>query len=307
MSRFVVRRLAYAVLVMLGVSLLVFGMSRAAGDPRNLYLNEYSSPSSQDWKIMGEALGLDKPVVVQYALWVSRALKGDMGKSLSQAKNPLTVIADRFGATAQLAGLSFLITVAVGVPLGVLSAVQRGTILDYLARGFAIFGQAVPPFWLGIVLVLIFAVNLGWLPTSRRGDWTNLVLPSVTLAWPACAGMVRITRSAMLDVMDAPFIAMARAKGVGRSRVVWKHAFRNALIPPLTYATILIANFIIGAVVVETVFAWPGIGRLAAEGAFNNDFPLVAALSIFFALAFVTSSFVADIVYGLLDPRVRMS
>ena len=307
MSRFVVRRLAYAVLVMLGVSLLVFGMSRSAGDPRNLYLNEYSSPSSEDWKIMGEELGLDKPVVVQYALWVGRALKGDMGRSLSQAKNPLTVITERFGATAQLAGVSFFITVVVGVPLGVLSAVQRGTILDYLARGFAIFGQAVPPFWLGIVLVLIFAVNLGWLPTSRRGDWTNLVLPAVTLAWPACAGMVRITRSAMLDVMDAPFVAMARAKGVGRSRVIWKHAFRNALIPPLTYATILIANFIIGAVVVETVFAWPGIGRLAAEGAFNNDFPLVAALSIFFAFAFVTSSFVADIAYGLLDPRVRVS
>ena len=306
MARFIARRLGYAALVMLGVSFLVFGMSRSAGDPRNLYLNEYSSPSSEDWKIMGQELGLDKPVVVQYALWLGKALKGDMGESLSQRKNSFSAITERFGATAQLAGTAFVLTVAIGMPLGVLSAVGRGSVADYVARIFALIGQAVPPFWLGIVLVLIFSVNLGWLPTSRRGGWTHLILPVVTLAWPACAGMVRITRSAMLDVMEAQFMVLARAKGVGRSPLVWKHALRNALIPPLTYSTILIANFMVGAVVVETVFAWPGIGRLALEGAVNNDFPLVAALSMFFALVFVISSLAADIGYGLVDSRVRM-
>jgi len=292
---------------MLGVSLLVFGMSRAAGDPRNLYLNEYSAPTSEDWRLMGEELGLDRPVIVQYALWISRALRGDLGESLSQRKNSLTAITERFGTSAQLAGVAFALTVIVGVPIGILSAVGRGSIFDLAARGFAVFGQAVPPFWLGIVLVLIFAVELGWLPTSRRGSWSNLILPSVTLAWPACAGMVRITRSAMLDVLDSQFIVLARAKGVSRSSVVWNHALRNSLIPPLTYTTILIANFMVGAVVVETVFAWPGIGRLAIEGAISNDFPLVAALAMFFALVFVVSSLVADVAYALIDPRIRFS
>lgn len=307
MIQFVSRRLLYGVLVMLGVSLLVFGMSRAAGDPRNLYLNEYSAPTSEDWRLMGEELGLDRPVIVQYALWISRALRGDLGESLSQRKNSLTAITERFGTSAQLAGVAFALTVIVGVPIGILSAVGRGSIFDLAARGFAVFGQAVPPFWLGIVLVLIFAVELGWLPTSRRGSWSNLILPSVTLAWPACAGMVRITRSAMLDVLDSQFIVLARAKGVSRSSVVWNHALRNSLIPPLTYTTILIANFMVGAVVVETVFAWPGIGRLAIEGAISNDFPLVAALAMFFALVFVVSSLVADVAYALIDPRIRFS
>lgn len=292
---------------MLGVSLLVFGMSRAAGDPRNLYLNEYSSPTSEDWKLIGEELGLDRPVIVQYVIWIGKALRGDLGESLSQRKNSLSAITERFGASAQLASVAFALTVVVGVPIGILSAVGRGSVIDYAARGFAVFGQAVPPFWLGIVLVLLFAVDLGWLPTSRRGSWTNLILPSVTLAWPACAGMVRITRSAMLDVLDSQFIVLARAKGVGRTSVVWNHALRNAVIPPLTFATILIANFVVGAVVVETVFAWPGIGRLAIEGAINNDFPLVAALSMFFALVFVISSLVADIAYALIDPRIRFA
>lgn len=292
---------------MLGVSLLVFGISRAAGDPRNLYLNEYSSPTSEDWALMGEELGLDKPVIVQYVIWIGNAVRGNLGESLSQRKNSLSAITERFGASAQLAGVSFVLTVMVGVPIGILSAVGRGSFLDYAARAFAVFGQAVPPFWLGIVLVLLFAVELGWLPTSRRGSWSNLILPSVTLAWPACAGMVRITRSAMLDVLDSQYIILARSKGVKRTSVVWNHALRNALIPPLTYATILIANFVVGAVVVETVFAWPGIGRLAIEGAINNDFPLVAALAMFFALVFVISSLVADVAYAVVDPRIRFA
>jgi peptide/nickel transport system permease protein len=194
----------------------------------------------------------------------------------------------------------------MGIGLGIASAVRRGTLIDLVIRGFALIGQAAPPFLIAIVLIFIFAVNLDWLPTSRRGDWTNFVLPVVTLAWLASASITRITRSALLEVLDSEYIKLARAKGVGRTKIIFKHALKNALIAPLTVAAILFASFITGTVVVETVFAWPGLGRLAVDATLNNDFPLVTGLTVICAAVYLLSSLIADLLYAYTDPRIRI-
>jgi len=195
--------------------------------------------------------------------------------------------------------------VVLGVPLGILSAVKRVSVWDYFGRSFALMGQAMPPFWIAIVLVWVFSVQLGWLPTSRRGDWTHFVLPVATLSWLPAAGLLRLTRSSMLEVLDSEYIKLARAKGVGSRMIIWKHAFRNALISPLTFAATLLASFLTGTVVVETVFAWPGIGRLAVNAALNTDYPLITGLALVFAVIFLMASLAADVAYALIDPRIR--
>ena len=245
-------------------------------------------------------------MVVQYLLWAGNALTGDFGDSLWYQRNSLDIIKERMPATLQLSGIAYVLAILVGVSLGIASAVKRGSLLDLFIRGFALVGQAAPPFWLAIVLIYIFAVHLGWLPTSRRGDWTNFVLPVITLAWLSSAGIARITRSSLLEVLDSEYITLARAKGVGRKSVIFKHALRNALVAPLTVAAVLFASFITGTVVVETVFAWPGLGRLAVDSALNNDFPLVTGITVIFAIIYLLSSLAADLLYAYIDPRIRI-
>ncbi len=306
MTRFLVRRLAYMVLVMIGVSILVFALSRMSGDPRLLYMTPGTRWSQEVWDARGKDLGLDKPLVMQYLLWAGNAVTGDFGDSVWHKRNSLDVIKERAPATLQLSGIAYAVAVLLGVSLGVASAVKRGTFLDLFIRGFALVGQAAPPFWLAIVLIYVFAVYLDWLPTSRRGDWTNFVLPVATLGWLASAGIARITRSALLEVLDSEYIKLARAKGVGRRTVIIKHALKNALVAPLTVAAILLASFITGTVVVETVFAWPGLGRLAVDATLNNDFPLVTGLTVIFAGVYLLSSLAADLLYVYIDPRIRI-
>jgi peptide/nickel transport system permease protein len=202
-------------------------------------------------------MGLDKPIAVQYGLWLLNAAKGDFGESVHYRRNSLEMIIESLPATLRLSGVSFVFAVLLGVPLGVLSAVKRVSVWDYCGRSFALLGQAAPPFWIAIVLVWVFSVQLGWLPTSRQGDWTHYVLPVATLAWLPAAGLLRLTRSSMLEIMDSEYIKLAKAKGVGSWKIVWKHALRNALIAPLTFAATLLAGFLTGTVVIETVFAWP--------------------------------------------------
>lgn len=303
MRSFVIRRIISGILVIVLVSFLIFALSRMAGDPRQLYVDEYTT--SESYAAMGRAMGLDKPLPVQYAIWMGKALRGDFGRSLFTRTDALPVILQRIPATLQLAAGAFIFALLTGVPLGVLSAIKRGTAWDYLGRIFALYGQALPAFWLGIMLILIFAVQLDWLPTSKRGNWTHYVLPSVTLGWGAAAGLVRLTRSAMLEVLDSEFIKFARAKGVKNRSVIWKHAFRNALIAPLTYAGVLLAAFLTGAVVTETVFAWPGLGRLAVTAVFNNDFPVMTGVVMFFAAFYVAGNFIVDILYSVIDPRIK--
>jgi peptide/nickel transport system permease protein len=208
-----------------------------------------------------------------------------------------------------------LLATGIGVPLGVLSAIRRGSAVDYFGRGFAILGQAVPGFWLAIMGVLVFAVRLDWLPSSTKGppDASLLsqvkyfVLPAVTLGWGGAAGYLRLTRSAMLDVLDSEYIKLARAKGASSWKIVWKHAFRNALIPPVTFSALLLAFFLNGQVIIETVFGWPGLGRLATEAVFQNDFTTLTGAVLVFAGLFSVMSFAADVAYALIDPRVRFA
>ena len=291
------------VVVVFAATALVFGLSRVNGDPRLVLLDEYTS--KEQWDAWGVKLGLDKPLIVQYGIWVGNAARGDFGQSLGHRTNSLDVIITRIPGTLQLTAGAFIFAFIVGVPLGVFSAVRRGSAFDYIGRTFALFGQALPPFWLGIMLILIFAVELGWLPTYGRGGIKHYILPSITLGWLAASGFLRLMRSSMLEVLDSEFVKFARSKGVNSRRIIWKHALRNAMLAPLTYAGLLLAGLITGTVVTETVFAWPGLGRLAVQSVFANDFPVMTGIVMLFTVVYVGMNFVVDIAYAYLDPRIR--
>ena len=291
------------VVVVFAATALVFGLSRVNGDPRLVLLDEYTS--KEQWDAWGVKLGLDKPLIVQYGIWVGNAARGDFGQSLGHRTNSLDVIITRIPGTLQLTAGAFIFAFIVGVPLGVFSAVRRGSAFDFIGRTFALFGQALPPFWLGIMLILIFAVELGWLPTYGRGGIKHYILPSITLGWLAASGVLRLMRSSMLEVLDSEFVKFARSKGVNSQRIIWKHALRNAMLGPLTYAGLLLAGLITGAVVTETVFAWPGLGRLAVQSVFANDFPVMTGVVMLFTVVYVGMNFIVDIAYAYLDPRIR--
>lgn len=307
MIRFLGKRIISMAIVMIGISIIVFTLSRMSGDPRLLYMTPGTRFSQEVWDARGRDLGLDKPLVMQYLIWSGNAIRGDFGDSVWHKRNSLDVIKERAPATLQLSGISIVVAILSGVGLGITSAVTRGSMLDLATRAFALVGQAAPPFFLGLALIYVFAVGLDILPTSRRGDWTHFVLPVITLSWLASASIARITRSSLLEVLDSEYVLLARAKGVGRTTVVLKHALKNALIAPLTVSAILFASFMTGTVVVETVFAWPGLGRLAVQAALQNDFPLVTGLAVIFAAIFVVSNLVADVLYAYIDPRIRIN
>lgn len=303
MGSFVLRRAAYMVVALVATTMIVFGLSRMAGDPRLLFLTE--QVTQEQWDAWGKEMGLDRPLVVQYGIWMGKALRGDLGKSLRTGYAARDVILQRIPATLQLASASFLFVLVVGIPLGVLSAVKRGSMFDVVGRSFAAFGQALPPFWLGLMLMLLFSVKLGWLPTGQRGGIDHYIMPAMTLGWLAAAGMLRLVRSAMLETLDSEYIKFARAKGVASWRVVWKHALRNALIAPLTYGALLLAAFLTGTVVTETVFAWPGLGRLTVTAVIQNDFPVMTGAVLIFTALYLSVTFFLDLSYALVDPRIR--
>ncbi len=274
-----------------------------SGDPRYLYLSEYTSKETFDaW---GREMGLDKPLPIQYLVWARGAVQLDFGNSLREQVPATGVVTRRLLATLTLGAGAYLFGLVIGLPLGVFSSVTRGTAWDLLGRSFALLGQAMPTFWLGIMLILVFAVQFNWLPVSGRGGVSTYVLPSITLGWFFAAGLLRLTRSAMLEVLDSEYIKLARAKGVARWAVIWKHAFRNAVIVPLTYAGLFMAALMTGAVVTETVFAWPGLGRLAIDSVFANDFPVISALVMLATAGYLLINLLVDLLYSVLDPRIR--
>ena len=303
MLRFVASRLFYLLLVMLAVSMFVFALSRVRGDPRYLYLDEYAT--LEQYEAWGRQMGLDRPLVVQYGVWLSNTARGDLGMSLLYRQPALDVVLGRVPATLQLAAGGFVFMLLLSVPFGVISAVKRGSALDVAGRTIAAFGQALPGFWIGIMLILLFAVALGWLPTGRRGGIDHYILPAISLGSTPAAGMLRLVRSSMLEVLDSEFIKLARAKGVPSRMVIWKHAFRNALIAPLTFASLILAGFVTGAIVNETVFAWPGLGRLSVEAVFQNDYPVMVTVVMLFSGIYVFVNLLVDIAYAYLDPRIR--
>ena len=312
MQRFLIRRFAFILLSAFAVTILVFTLSRTMGDPLLLYAKEGYGRTPEQMEALMQYLGLDRPLIVQYFMWLGNALKGDLGNSLVDRRPVTRLLLERAPATIQLAIAGWVLATIVGIPLGVLSAVKRASVWDYVGRTFALFGQATPAFWFGIVAILIFAVLLGWLPTSTRPTDVPLttqikhfVLPTVVLAWGPAAGYLRLTRSAMLEVLDSEYIKLARAKGVGGTAVVWKHAFKNALIPPVTVSVLLLAGYLNGAAVVEIIFAWPGLGRLALTALYNNDFPLLTGSVLLITLLYLAAYFISDVIYVILDPRIR--
>jgi peptide/nickel transport system permease protein len=289
---------------LLAMSIIVFLLGRMTGDPVSLLLSEYATP--QDRAALTRELGLDQPLSKQYWVFVSRAVQGDFGRSVSGDRQPAAqLIGERLPASLKLAGLALLISLALGIPLGVLAAAKRGTAMDSAARIFALLGQSVPVFWLGLVLMYCFSVQLGWLPTSGYGDWRHYVLPSVSMALFTVAAVTRLVRVSMIDALSSEYIKLARIKGVSEFQVVWKHALRNSLIPVLTYMGAFFATMITGAVVIEAVFSWPGIGRLAYESIMSRDFPVMQAVVLVMTAVFMVANLAVDIAYVWLDPRIR--
>ncbi len=292
-----------ALVTLLAVSLLIFILSRLAGDPRDVYLDDYST--IEDFERLTITLGLDKPYYQQYLIFMKDALSGKFGDPIKESRPSMEVILERVPATLQLGLAAFIFSLLLGVPLGILSAVKRGSYLDISGKVVAIIGQSAPVFWLGIMLMFFFAVRLEWLPPFGREHPSGIILPAISLGWYYAAANMRLLRSAMLNVLDSEYVKLARAKGVSNNGVIWKHCLRNALIPALTFAGITLGGLVTGSVVIEQVFAWPGLGRLAIEALLGNDYPLMQAVIIVFTLMYVVAALFVDIMYAYIDPRIR--
>jgi peptide/nickel transport system permease protein len=285
------------------VSTVVFVVMRLSGDPVPLLLPP-DAPRSEYARVARE-LGTDKPLPVQYAVFLGNVVRGDFGRSIHFRQPAMRVTLGYLPASAELALTAFGLAVLVAVPIGVLSAVRRNTTVDQVAMGVALVGQSAPTFFLGILFILLLSLKAGWFPTSGRGDWTHLVLPALTLGAFAMASIARLTRSALLEVLRHDYVRTARAKGVREWVVIAKHALRNAAIPILTITGLQLGTLLGGSVATETVFAWPGIGRLAIQSIYNRDYPVVQCVVFISALMFVVLNFVIELVYGFLDPRIR--
>jgi len=286
------------------MSVIVFLLGRLSGDPVSMLLSQYST--EEDRVRITEQLGLTKPVLEQYGIFIFNALKGDLGKSVAGDNRPsLALILERFPASLELALVALIISILIGIPLGVLSAVKRGSFLDASARLVALLGQSLPAFWLGIVLMYFFSVKLRLLPTSGYGGIQHFILPAATMGLFTVAAVTRLTRSSMLEVLDSEYIKLARIKGVSEAIVIWKHALRNSLMPVITFMGTFFATMITGAVVVETVFSWPGIGRLAYESILNRDFPVMQAVILFMTSLYILANLIVDVLYAWIDPRIR--
>ncbi len=303
MQKYLVRRLALSIVTILAVSLIIFIMSRASGDPRHIMLDDYST--DEDWERMGEVLGLNEPYYQQYVIFLGNAVRGDFGQSVKEGRPVTDVILERLPATLFLGLTAFVLSLLVGIPLGILSSIKRGSLIDQVGKMVAMLGQSAPPFWLGIMLIIFFAVSWELFPPYGRDDWNSIILPAITLGWYYAAANLRLVRSAMLDVLDSEYIKLARAKGVPYWGVVVRHAFRNALIPPLTFAGVTLGALVTGSLVVETVFAWPGLGKLAIDALFAFDYPLLQGVVIVFTLLYVLAAFSVDVLYAYIDPRIR--
>jgi peptide/nickel transport system permease protein len=300
---FLLRRVLQGVISIIGVSIVIFVISRLSGDPILMLL-----PNDAPLSVIEEtrrSYGLDQPVGVQYLIFIGHALQGDFGKSYRWEMPALQLILERLPATIELAAAGLLFSVAVAVPVGVMSAVHRGGWIDRIGRVFAMLGQAMPAFWVGLLLILLFAVQLNWLPAFGYGRSEHIILPAISLGWYPVAAQTRIVRSAMLDVLDSDYIRLSRALGTPERLIVWKYALRNAAIPLLTMVGVYFAAMLGGAFVVETIFAWPGVGRTVVEAVFSRDFPVVQAGVLFTSVLFVASNLLVDLSYGLADPRIR--
>ncbi|HYZ32153.1 MAG TPA: ABC transporter permease [Crenalkalicoccus sp.] len=303
MTGFLLRRVAHGLVSILGASLVIFVISRLSGDPVALLLPPDAPPPVI--AAAREQLGLDLPLWRQYLIFLGHALQGDFGQSYRWQMPALDLVLERLPATIELACAGLLFSVALAIPLGVLSAVHRDGWIDRAGRVLAMLGQAMPNFWVGLMLILVFSIGLGWLPAFGRGGLDHLVMPAVALGWYPVAAQTRILRSAMLDVLESDHIRLSRALGTPERLIVWKYAFRNAAVPLLTMLGVYFAAMLGGAFIVEVIFAWPGIGRTVVEAVFSRDFPVVQAGVLLSSVLFVLSTLLVDLSYGIVDPRIR--
>jgi peptide/nickel transport system permease protein len=302
-QRYLAQRVIQGVGTLVVISLIVFLLARLSGDPLLIMLSEEAS--KEDYAVAAQHWGLDRPLIEQYVTFLGNALRGDLGQSIRLRRPALELVWERLPATLQLAGAAILVSLLIAIPIGVLSAVKRDTPLDYVGKVIALIGQSMPSFWLGIVLIWIFAVILGWLPASGTGGPQHFILPALALGWYQVAAVMRLVRSAMLDVLDSEYVKLARIKGVAERGVVWRHCLRNAAIPPLTYIGFIVAVLLTGSIVIETVFAWPGIGLLAIDAVRYRDFPVVQTVVLLYAAKYVIINLLVDVAYVYVDPRIR--
>ena len=302
MLRYLSKRLWHTVYVIIGISVISFFFIHLSGDPVMLMLP--ADASDQEIEDLRQQLGFNDPIYVQYLRFAWQALRGEFGESMYYKVPAMQLILERLPASLELALAAMLIALVVAVPIGIISAVRRGSLLDMGSMLGALFGLSMPHFWLGIMMILIFSVKLGWLPTSGRGTLAHLIMPSLALGLSLMAMFARLTRSVMLEVLSLDYIRTARSKGLKERIVIAKHAFKNALIPLVTVAGMQFGFLLGGTVIIETVFAWPGVGRLVVQAIFNRDYPLVQAIVLVLAVIFVAVNFIVDMLYMYLDPQI---
>ncbi|MBI4183302.1 MAG: ABC transporter permease [Proteobacteria bacterium] len=304
LGRFVLLRLAQGLITLLVASFVVFAMGRLTGNPADTMLPIEATAADREAFI--ERMGLDRPVIVQYWVYLKHASQGDFGRSLRN-NYPVTELVGVYMVNSlKLASAAMVFVILVSIPLGVVSAVYRGRLWDKIAMTVALLGQSLPPFWTGIMAVMLFGVLLGWLPTAGIGGWQYYVLPATTMGLTIVAGVVRLLRSSMLEVLDAEYVKLARAKGVAEGVVVWKHALRNALIPVVTYIGFMYGLIVAAAITTEVVFSWPGLGRATFEALLTRDFPLLQFAVLTWAALIIAINYVVDLTYLILDPRIRL-
>lgn len=302
MGYYILKRLWHTVYVAVGISIISFFFIHLSGDPVMLMLPPDASMA--EIEELREELGFNDPIYLQYWRFASRAVQGDLGSSLYFRVPAISLIMQRLPASLELAGAAMLIAIVVSIPLGIISAVKRGSLWDVSSMLGALFGLSMPHFWLGIMLILLFSVTLGWLPTSGRGTLAQLVMPSLALGLSLMAMFARLTRSVMLEVLSQDYVRTARAKGLKEQVVIGKHALKNALIPLVTVAGMQFGFLLGGTVIIETVFAWPGVGRLVVQAIFMRDYPLVQATVLVLAVLFVLVNLLTDLIYLYLDPQI---
>jgi ABC-type dipeptide/oligopeptide/nickel transport system permease component len=303
MTRFIILRLLFAFVALIGIVIIVFFLVRASGDPMQLLANP--NMTTEQYNAIKERLGLDKSWGEQFLIYMKDLSHGDLGESLVKERPVIDMVMEALPNTLKLIVPSFLISILLAFLLGIMAATYRDSFWDNGVKFIAVLGQALPGFWVAIMAVLIFSVNLGWLPVAGMSRPSNYVLPVLTLVFFILPGMMRLVRSSMLDVLDSEYIKMARIKGLPERVVIWKHALRNALITPLTVAGMIFAMLITGAVITETVFNWPGLGRLIVETTFSRDFPVVQAITILVAICVLGINLLVDISYAYIDPQIR--
>ncbi len=299
----IVMRFMRAILTIFVVITLVFFLSRAIGDPVSFYAPIDSTQEEIDF--LKNKLGFDRPLIVQYGDFLYKAVQLDFGKSFTASRPAWDVVTERLQATVELGVSALIIGIVIGIPLGVVAAVRRGGIVDFSSRVIALLGQAVPNFWLGLILIFLVSVKLGWLPTGGRGDFQQLILPAVTLGTFPAAAIMRFTRSSMLEALQQDYIRTARSKGLTQRVVIMKHALRNSLLPVVTLMGLQVAGILSGSIIIETVFAWPGLGRLIIQAIIGTDFNIIQAAVFMTTIWIVFANLIVDISYMFLDPRIR--